>query len=149
MFPRRTWDFPDEIKFRVAPHTISEKAIGFQHPGYNQDRAQKLISSSVSRHLSTRNISSKSMHPFLSNLANRQTSDKRGQTHLPPPLSEVMTRLMESRMIYRCYGTMDGFIVTKVYNVRSRLNYNGRRHIVSYILSYSIEKTYMMLSETC
>ena len=34
---------------------------------------QKLISSSMSRHLSTRNISSKSMHAFLSNLANRQT----------------------------------------------------------------------------
>ena len=27
----------------------------------------------MSRHLSTRNISSKSMHAFLSNLANRQT----------------------------------------------------------------------------
>jgi len=33
----------------------------------------------MSRHLSTRNISSKSLHAFLSNLANRQT-DKRGQT---------------------------------------------------------------------
>ena len=30
------------------------------------------------------------MHAFLSNLANRQT-DKRGQTHLPPPLSVVKT----------------------------------------------------------
>ena len=50
-------------------YTIVEKAIQFQH----LDRAQKLISSSVSRHLSTRNISSKSMHAFLSNLANRQT----------------------------------------------------------------------------
>ena len=29
------------------------------------------------------------MHTFLSNLANRQT-DKRGQMHLPPPLSEVI-----------------------------------------------------------
>ena len=28
------------------------------------------------------------MHAFLSNLANRQT-DKRRQTQLPPPLSEV------------------------------------------------------------
>jgi len=46
-----TWDFPDVIKFRVAPHTISEKAIRFGHPDYNQDRAQKLISSSMSRHL--------------------------------------------------------------------------------------------------
>jgi len=31
------------------------------------------------------------MPAFLSNLANRQT-DKRGQTHLPPPLSEVKRR---------------------------------------------------------
>jgi len=54
--------------------------------------AQKLISSSLSRHLSTRNISSKSMYAFLSNLFNRQTDrqkHKRGQTHLPPPLSQV------------------------------------------------------------
>ena len=74
-------------------YTIAEKAIWFRHPGYNPDRAQKLISSSMSRHLSTRNISSKSMHAFLSNLANRQTdrqTNKRGQTHLPPPLSEVI-----------------------------------------------------------
>jgi len=27
-----TWDFPDVIKFRVAVHTISEKAILFRHP---------------------------------------------------------------------------------------------------------------------
>jgi len=71
---------------RSMAYTIAEKAIRFWH----LDRAQKLISSSMSRHLSTRNISSKSMHTFLSNLANRQT-DKRGQTHLPPPLSEVIT----------------------------------------------------------
>ena len=68
------WDFPDVIKFRVVAHTISEKKIQFQHPDYNPDRAQKLISSSMSRHLSTRNISSKSMHAILSNLANRQTA---------------------------------------------------------------------------
>ena len=61
---------------RCSACTISEKAIRFRHPAYDPDRAQKLISSSVSRHLSTRNISSKSMHAFLSNLANRQT-DKR------------------------------------------------------------------------
>ena len=83
------WDFPDVIKFRVAAHTISDKAIRFQHPDYNPDWAQKLISSFTSRYQTTRNISSKSMHAFLSNLANRQT-DRRGQTHLPPPLSEVM-----------------------------------------------------------
>ena len=68
-----TSDFPNDI-FRVAAHyTIAEKAIRFHHPDYNPDRAQKLISSSISRHLSTRNISSKSMQAFLSNLANRQT----------------------------------------------------------------------------
>ena len=45
----------------------------FRHPDYDPDRAQKLTSSSMSRHLSTRKISSKSMHTFLSDLANRQT----------------------------------------------------------------------------
>jgi len=53
----------------------------------------------MSRHLSARNISSKSMHAFLSNLTNRQTdrqtdkqTDKKHcvQSHLPPPLSEVI-----------------------------------------------------------
>jgi len=58
---------------RVAVHTLCEKAIQFWHPDYDQDRAQKLIRLSMSRHLSTRNISSKSMHVFLSNLAHRQT----------------------------------------------------------------------------
>ena len=51
-----------------------EKAICFRHP--DLDQAQKLISSSMSQHLSTCNISSKSMHEFWSNLAHRQT-DKR------------------------------------------------------------------------
>jgi len=78
-----------------SAYTISEKAIRFRHPNYNPDRAQsqKLISSSMSRHLSTRNISSKSMHAFLSNFANRQT-DKHRQKHLPPPLSEVITTII-------------------------------------------------------
>ena len=67
-----TWDFPDVIRFCIAAHTISEKAIRLRHPDYNPDRAQKLISSSISRHLSTRNISYKSMQVFLSNLALRQ-----------------------------------------------------------------------------
>jgi len=83
-------DFSDLIKFRVAVHTISVKAIWFRHPNYNLDRAQKLISSSISQHLSTRNISSKSMHTFFSNLANRQTDRQTKQTHLPPPLLEVI-----------------------------------------------------------
>jgi len=58
-----------DVKFRVAAqlagslgkaakfcslYTISEKAILFRHPDYYPDRAQKLISSSMSRHLSTR-----------------------------------------------------------------------------------------------
>ena len=70
---------------------ISEKAIRFRHPDYDPDRAQKLISSSMSRHLSTRNISSKSMHAFLGNLAksDRQTNEH-GQKHVPPPLTEVI-----------------------------------------------------------
>ena len=76
---------------RSSAYMISEKAIQFRHPDYNPDRAQKLINSSISRHLSTRNISSKSMLAFLSNLANRQT-DKHGQKHLPPLLSEVTIR---------------------------------------------------------
>jgi len=57
---------------RCSAYDIGE-SNPFRHPDYNPDRAQKLISSSMSRHLSTRNISSKSMHAFLSNLANRQT----------------------------------------------------------------------------
>jgi len=57
---------------RCSAYTISEKAIRFWHLDYNPDWAQKLISSSMSWHLSTRNISSKSMHAFLSNLANGQ-----------------------------------------------------------------------------
>jgi len=66
----------------------------FRHPDYDPDRAQKLISSSMSRLLSTRKISSKSTHAFLGNLANRhtdrQTDKHRGQSHIPPPLSEVI-----------------------------------------------------------
>ena len=74
---------------------ISEKAIGFRHPDvYDPDRTQMLISSFMSRHLSIRKMSSKSMHVFSGNLANRQTDRQtdrhRGQSHLPPPLSEVI-----------------------------------------------------------
>jgi len=54
-----------------STYTISEKAIRFRYPDYNPDRGQTLTSSSMSRYLSTCNISSKSMHVFLSNLANR------------------------------------------------------------------------------
>jgi len=44
-----------------------------QDPDYDPDRAEKLIIASMSRYLSTRKISSKFIHAFLSNLANRQT----------------------------------------------------------------------------
>ena len=74
---------------RSRTYTISEKSIRFWHPDYNPDQAQKLISSSMSRHLSTCNISSKFMHAFSSNLANRQT-DRHGQKHVPPVLLEVI-----------------------------------------------------------
>jgi len=73
----RQWDFPRRTIPCSSAYTISEKAIWFWHPDYDPDRAQKLISSSMSRHLSTRDISSKSMHTFLSNLANRQTDRQR------------------------------------------------------------------------
>jgi len=75
---------------RVAVHMLWEKGIRFWHPDYHVDRAQKLISSSMSQHLSTRNISSKYMHAFLSNLAHRQTDKQTReceQKHIPPPLS--------------------------------------------------------------
>ena len=78
---------------RSSAYTISEKAIRFRHLDYYLDWAQKLISSSMSRHLSTRNISSKSMHMFLGTvilLRDRQT-DKHRQKHLPPPLLEEIT----------------------------------------------------------
>jgi len=105
-----TLDFPDAIKSRVAAHTTSEKAIRFRHTDYNPDRAQKLISSSMPRHLSTRNISSKSMHAFFSNLANRQT-DRHGQKHLPPHLSEVMTQV---RQIYHITLSHERYFATNV-----------------------------------
>jgi len=81
-----TGDFPD-VKLRLCArlqssvvYTISEKSIRFRHPDYDPDRAQELISSSMSRHLSTSNISSKFIHAFLSNLANRQTDKQTGKT---------------------------------------------------------------------
>jgi len=47
----------------------------------------------MSRHLSTRNISSKSMHAFLSNLANRQTdrqTDRQTSEHRKTYTSSVV-----------------------------------------------------------
>ena len=85
---------------RSSAYTISEKAIRFGHPDYNLDRAQKLINSTTCRHLSTCNVSSKSMYAFLSNLANRQTdrqTDKHEQKHVPLPLSEVKRAHLHKR----------------------------------------------------
>jgi len=81
---------------RCSAYTTSEKAIRFRHPNWHPvpasgsgSKVYQFIHVSTSV-VSTRNsnVSSKSMHVFSSNLANRQT-DKHGQKHLPPPLSEV------------------------------------------------------------
>ena len=86
--------FPRNKISRCSDYTISEKAIWFRHPDYNPDRAQKLISSSMSRRLSTRNISSKFPNPctrfWVILLTDRQTNEH-GQKHVPAPLSEVTT----------------------------------------------------------
>ena len=95
--PVRAWNFPDVIKFHCCSAYAMGEGIRFRHPDYDADRAQKFISSSMSRHLSTRNISSKSTLAFLSNLAHRQTNRQTnergragGRKHIiPPPLSEV------------------------------------------------------------
>jgi len=66
-----TCDFSD-VKFRVAAlirYRRKQSGAGIR----TIISGSKVISSSMSRHLSTRNISSKYMHAFLSNLANRQT----------------------------------------------------------------------------
>ena len=62
----------DASKPRVAAATGAQYGFSRRNK-IPRCSAQKLISSSMSRHLSTRNISSKSMHAFLSNLAQRQT----------------------------------------------------------------------------
>ena len=72
-----TWDFPN-VKFRVrALYTIAKKAIRFRHPDYNPDRAQKLISSSMSRNLLTHNISH-GVARWLSGRASDLRSSSRG-----------------------------------------------------------------------
>ena len=82
---RPTWNFPDVIKFPVAaliPYRRKQSGAGIRSPDYNPDRAQKLIGSSMSRHLSTHYISSKSMHAFWVILqTDRQTNT--GKTCTP------------------------------------------------------------------
>jgi len=71
---------------------ISDSFEIFQlrHPDYDLDLALKLISSSMSWHLSTRKMSHKSMSNLANRQTNRQTDKHRVQSHLPPPLSEVI-----------------------------------------------------------
>ena len=106
--------FPDIIKFRIAAHTISEKAIRFQHPDYNRIGFKSNSVRPMSWHLSTRNTSSKSMYTLLSNLAqtDRQTN-KCGQTHLPSPLSEVKYSSVDHRTTLR--PVLSGGVVMKIY----------------------------------
>ena len=51
-----TSDFPQRKILHTSSYTIAEKAIRFKHLDYNPDQAQKLISSSMSRHQSICNI---------------------------------------------------------------------------------------------
>jgi len=60
----------------IVPYGRRESGSGIRTMIHIRDRVQKLISSSMSRHLSTRNISSKSMHAFLSNRSHRQTNER-------------------------------------------------------------------------
>ena len=50
---------------RCSAYTTSEKAIRFRHSDYNPNRAQKLISSSMSRHLSVLLCRHATFHPNL------------------------------------------------------------------------------------
>ena len=91
---------------RKIPHsstyTTSEKAIRFRHPDYNPDWAQKLISLSMSRHLSTRNISSNPCMRFpVILLTDRQTDKRTRAKTLPPPLSEVNKEIYIA-LVYVC-----------------------------------------------
>jgi len=99
---------------RSSAYTISDKAIRFRHPYYDPDRAQKLISSSMSRDLSTRNISNPNPCTgfWVILLTDRQTN-KYGQKRAPPPMSEVnKTR--------DCWGS-NGVCSGKVHSVNKYL----------------------------
>ena len=91
--------------------------IRFLDPRYDPDRAQKLISSSMSRYLSTRNMLHgeikciyliQSHARVFGNLAHRQTyrqtdrqtNEQRGKD-IPPPLSEVNDGVPEGEKCFR------------------------------------------------
>jgi len=135
-------------------YTISEKAIRFRHPDYYPDRAQNLISSSMSRHLSTCNISSKSMHAFLSNLANRQTdkqTNKHGQNMylLLCRRKKGKTRTDFARRAFRCsaptvWDSLPETIISAgslaVFKSRLKTYFNHRWPCVRFCRSTSVEQ---------
>ena len=89
---------------RKIPPTLKryEKAIPFRHPDYNPDLVQTLISLSMSRHLSTRNISSNPCMRFpVILLTDRQTDKRTRAKTLPPPLSEVNKEIYIA-LVYVC-----------------------------------------------
>ena len=97
----------------------------------------------MSRHLSTHNISSKSMHAFLSNLANRQTYKQTREKHVPPPLSEVITQNSEDIDTDLCLcgktQTMSHIVescpLTKLNGGLSRLH-SADEDVVSWLTNY-------------
>ena len=72
------------------------------------DRAQKLISLSMSQHLSTCDISYKSTHAFLSNLANRQTDRQmRANTFTSSFVpGKIVNSIWEIQTITECKSTL-------------------------------------------
>ena len=116
-----TWDFHSVIRFRVAAHTMSEKAIRFRHPDYNPDLAQKLISISsyMSRHLLTRNISSKSMHTFLSNLAHRQTDRQRRAKTFTSYFVGGNSKKVSKKSIYIAHRCETSNVLNKLLRLKS------------------------------
>jgi len=86
-----TWDFPHVIKFRVAVHTISQKAIRFRHPDYDPDRAKSWSvrpCPDTCRHATFHTNSCTRFWVIL--VTDRQTDKHRGQTYLHRPLSGVI-----------------------------------------------------------
>jgi len=60
----------------------------------------------MSRHLSTRKMTSKSMHAFLSNLANRQTDRQQSQsvkfTSLLSEVNKKMSHALNTKVLLYC-----------------------------------------------